>query len=64
MASVLTIIGAIFVLLSMVSCSLGKSAIHEIQGLIHLLIAAVFFVGGAIIHRLPTRPKVRKEESE
>lgn len=48
----------------------AKSALHQIEGLIMFLIAAVFFVGGAIVRRLsqPTHAeharKLRKKQRE
>ena len=52
MKNALGLFGVISLLISLATCTIGKSAIQEIEGLIWLLIAVIFFVGAAILSAL------------
>jgi hypothetical protein len=34
------------------TCTMSKTAVHEIEGILLLLIAAIFFVGAALLDQL------------
>ena len=56
------LIGLVFVVLAMLLLSNIKSAVHEIEFLLLLLIAAVNFVGSGIIRAI--RTSVRSDQVE
>lgn len=52
MAGAMQFVGVVFFLLSVVSCSASKSAMHDTNGLLLIAIGAVFLVGGSVLDEL------------